>query len=71
LPNTGNAKKSRKNKETEAKPTNLGLICEMFSKPIEGQPTTGEVNGKLHNFDSKECVKTYKKLKSIYGEKFE
>jgi len=30
-----------------------------------------EVNGKLHSFDSKECVKTYKKLKSVYGEKFE
>jgi hypothetical protein len=36
-------KKGRKNKETEAKPTNLGLICEMCSKPIEGQPTTGEI----------------------------
>jgi hypothetical protein len=64
-------KQDRTNKQAEAKPTKLGLICEMCSKPIEGQPTIEQVNGKTHTFDSKECVKTYKKLKSVYGEKFE
>ena len=58
-------------KEAEAKPTNVSLTCEMCSKSIEGHPIVEQVNGKSHSFDSIECVKTYKKLKSLYGETFE
>jgi hypothetical protein len=47
------------------------LNCEMCSKPIEGQPYVELLGDKVHNFDSKECAQTYKKLKSLYGETFE
>jgi hypothetical protein len=47
------------------------LICEVCSKPIEGQPYVELLGGEVHNFDSKECAQTYKKLKRLYGENFE
>lgn len=47
------------------------LNCEVCSKPIIGQPYVESLGGKVHNFDSKECAQTYKKLKSLYGENFE
>jgi hypothetical protein len=45
--------------------------CEMCSKQIEGEPLVELLGGKPHNFDSKECAQTFKKLKSLYGENFE
>jgi hypothetical protein len=47
------------------------LNCEVCSKPIKGQPYVELLGGKVHNFDSKQCAQTYKKLKSLYGESFE
>jgi hypothetical protein len=73
IPNqpTETPKQASTKKETEAKPTIVSSTCEMCSKSIEGHPIVEQVNGKSHSFDSIECVKTYKKLKSLYGENFE
>jgi hypothetical protein len=43
----------------------------MCAKQIEGEPLVELLGGKQHNFDSKECAQTFKKLKSLYGENFE
>jgi hypothetical protein len=50
---------------------NVGLRCLMCSKLIDGEPHIEVLNGKTCNFDSKECAKTYRKLKNLYGEYFE
>jgi len=47
------------------------LICQTCSKPISGEGYIEELNGKRYNFDSPECARTYRKLKSVYGEYFE
>jgi len=49
----------------------IGLRCVMCSKLIEWEPKVAIVGGKELSFDSEECVKTYKKFKSLYGEDFE
>jgi hypothetical protein len=45
--------------------------CEMCTKLIKGQPFIELIGEKEHSFDCKECAQTYKKLKSIYGDKFQ
>jgi TIR domain len=71
-PTIENAKQIGTNKNDKANATNNTCIkCEMCANPIEGQIYAEQINGKTHHFDSKECAKTYKKLKSLYGENFE
>ena len=48
-----------------------GNRCLMCSKLIGGKPDVEIVEGKKLSFDSAECAKTYRKLKSVYGEDFE
>ena len=48
-----------------------GNRCVMCSKLIKGDPQVEIVKGKKLSFDSEECAKTYRKLKSLYGEDFE
>jgi hypothetical protein len=50
---------------------NAPLKCITCEKPIIGEPHVEEFNGKKYNFDSQECARTYRKLKSVYGEYFE
>jgi TIR domain len=45
--------------------------CEMCSKPIKGQNYVELIDEKQHDFDCKECALTYRKLKSVYGGKFQ
>jgi len=47
------------------------LKCVACSKTIKGQPHVEVLNGKAYNFDCPECARTYRKLRSIYGESFE
>jgi len=51
--------------------SDVELRCAMCSKLIDWKPYVEKVGGKKFNFDSEECAKTYKKLKSLYGEDFE
>lgn len=47
------------------------LRCVMCSKLIDWDPIVKMIDGKKYPFDTLECVNTYKKLKSIYGDSFE
>lgn len=47
------------------------LRCALCSKRIDWEPITMTINGKKYYFDSQECLKTYKKYKSVYGKSFE
>jgi KaiC/GvpD/RAD55 family RecA-like ATPase len=51
--------------------SDVELRCVMCSKLIDWKPYIEEVGVKKLSFDSEECAKTYKKLKSLYGEDFE
>lgn len=44
--------------------------CTMCLKPIEGQPIVESIGEKTLTFDSKECARTLKKFRSVYGEDF-
>ncbi len=44
--------------------------CAMCLKPIEGQTFTESIGEKTLIFDSKECARTFKKFRSVYGEDF-
>jgi TIR domain len=46
------------------------LCCEMCSKPIEGQPYVEIIDEAPHNFHCRECAKTFRRFKSLYGEDF-
>jgi hypothetical protein len=50
--------------------SNVKTCCEMCSKPIEGQPYVELIDDKPHSFHCKECARTYKKFKSLYGDDF-
>jgi hypothetical protein len=52
------------NSKTECK-------CEMCSKLIKGQSYMELIDEEQHNFDCKDCALTYRKLKSVYGGKFQ
>ncbi len=45
--------------------------CAMCLKPIEGQPFVELIGEKTLNFDSKECARTFRKFRSVYGEDFQ
>ena len=47
------------------------IRCSLCSKSIEWEPIYETIDGKKIPFDSSECVNTYKKFKSIYGQNFE
>ena len=47
------------------------LECTLCSTPIRGNPIIETINGSELVFDTMECVRTYKKLKQIYGAKFQ
>jgi KaiC/GvpD/RAD55 family RecA-like ATPase len=47
------------------------IRCSLCSKPIEWEPIYEIFEGKQIPFDSIDCIKTYKKFKSIYGNSFE
>jgi hypothetical protein len=44
------------------------LTCAACSKPIVDAPYVETFGGKTYNFDCPECAKTYRKLRSVYGE---
>jgi predicted transcriptional regulator len=45
--------------------------CSLCSTPIRTQSIIEVIDGKEYVFDTQECVQTYKRLKQIYGERFE
>jgi hypothetical protein len=45
--------------------------CTLCSTPIRIEPIIEVIEGKEYIFDTPECVQTYKRLKQIYGERFE
>lgn len=47
------------------------LRCVMCSKLIQWEPHIEIIRGKKYNFDTEECARTYRKLKSLYAEDFE
>ena len=47
------------------------LRCALCSKQIDWEPIFATIEGKKIPFDSLECVNTYKKFKTIYGQNFE
>ncbi len=46
------------------------VCCEMCSKPIEGEPYVELIDDTPHNFHCKDCAQTFKRFKSLYGERF-
>jgi hypothetical protein len=50
-----------------AQTKNGELRCSTCLKVIKGQPHVETIKGKKYNFDTPECARTYRKLKSIYG----
>jgi KaiC/GvpD/RAD55 family RecA-like ATPase len=58
--------KKHKSEKQESKVS----ICAMCSKQIESQPLLVTINNKLYTFDCPECVRTFKKLKRVYGDTF-
>jgi hypothetical protein len=46
------------------------VFCVMCSKEISGQPISETIDNKVYSFDCVECVDTFKKLRSIFGNKF-
>jgi hypothetical protein len=67
-----NAKLTRATTEKTVAPSSeTEFECEMCTKPIRGQPFVELIGEKEHSFDCRECAQTYKKLKSIYGDKFQ
>jgi adenylate cyclase len=48
----------------------LKARCAWCSKPILGESLRYETAGETMLFDSRECLTTYKKLRSVYGESF-
>lgn len=49
----------------------MDLRCDLCSKLIDWEPIVKTIEGKKYNFDSPECVDTYMKYKSVYGNSFE
>jgi hypothetical protein len=47
------------------------LRCSTCSKIISGEPHVEILDGKKYNFDSQECARMYRKMKSLYGEYYE
>ena len=47
------------------------LRCALCSRLIDWEPIIKIIEGKKYHFDSLECLNTYKKYKSIYGNSFE
>jgi len=45
-------------------------MCILCGKPITGKGIVEKINGREYLFDREECVITFKKLKSVYGEDF-
>ena len=45
-------------------------MCILCGRTISGKGITEKINGIEYVFDKKECVLTFKKLKSVYGEDF-
>jgi hypothetical protein len=45
-----------------------GVKCAACSKTITGAPHVEMFDGKSYSFDSVDCAKTYRRLKSVYGE---
>ncbi len=48
----------------------LKTRCAMCSKPVGAEPFTFEVSGEMLHFDSRDCLITYRKLKSVHGDVF-
>ena len=46
------------------------LRCTLCSKPITWEPITKKIDGKELFFDTQDCLNTYEKFKSIYGNDF-
>jgi predicted transcriptional regulator len=47
------------------------ILCTLCSSPIRTDPIIEVIDGKECLFDTEECVLTYKRLKQIYGKRFE
>jgi predicted transcriptional regulator len=45
-------------------------LCTLCSALIRSEPIVETINGKEHVFCAEECIQTYKRLKQIYGERF-
>jgi hypothetical protein len=56
----------------QKKPTQVTEIvtCAMCSKQIKNEPITEEIDSKHYTFDCQECMRTFKKFKSLYGKNF-
>ncbi len=48
----------------------LKARCSWCSRPIGAVPVTYEISGELLYFDTKDCLITYRKLKSVHGDIF-
>jgi hypothetical protein len=64
-PNPDAAIKPQSNGNSNASTKNTDLTCAASSKPISGNLHVEVLNGKLYNFDSVECAKTNRRLKSF------
>ncbi len=60
-----------KSQSTNNPKTQATATCAACSKVIEGSPHIEVLNGKTYSFDSIDCAKTFRRLKSVYGEAFE
>lgn len=45
-------------------------MCILCGRPIKGVPIIERIDGIKYAFDREECVLTFKKLKSVYGNDF-
>lgn len=53
-------------------PAALKLIqCTLCSSPIRSEPIIETIDGKEYVFDTQKCVLTFRRLRQIYGERFE
>jgi hypothetical protein len=70
VPNRINFQEKMKEVGSKKLGTSSPLICEMCCRPILGTPHVESVGDQTLNFDSKECAKMFRKLKSVYGQDF-
>jgi YHS domain-containing protein len=66
----GESRAKKEKQERDRPQTNIKQACAMCSKPIGEQSIIWQMGEKTYYFDSKECEKTFKKFRSLYGEDF-
>ncbi len=66
------SKQQNGTKPEETKTQNeLPWNCAWCSKPLKDRPVIEQIGEKTYRFDCKECAKTFRKFKTLYGKDFQ